>query len=141
MNALFSRLALTHVAEEADVADQVVVSVAHRGDADPAREGVAAFALEPEFALPLSNLKDLVSHEGHLVSLLAIRTERDRQLAHDFVARVASDTFKRLVDLDDVAFRIGDHNGGRGMLEYRRGTTQLFLRLALVADIATDAQG
>ncbi|MCY1288647.1 hypothetical protein D9M68_460430 [compost metagenome] len=140
MDALFAGLALADVAEEAHVADQVSLGVLHRGDPHPGREGLAVAALEPQFAFPAAAQVELGQHVLQLLGLLAVGGEHARHLVEHLRRDIAADPAEGLVDLHDVAGRVGDHDRRGGVLEYRGGHAQLFLGAALVADVAGHAE-
>ncbi|MND57566.1 hypothetical protein D3C80_486970 [compost metagenome] len=140
MDALLAGLALADVAEEADVADQVAVFVLHGGDADPGRVVVARPALEPDLAFPAAALVELADDVVELVGLLAVGGEHRGQLVQHLAGLVAGDAAEGLVDLDDVAGRVGDQDGRGGMLEHRGRHAHVLFRTALLADVAADAE-
>ncbi len=141
VDTLFAGLALTHVAEKADIAHQLILIVANGGNADPARVSLATLALEPELPFPAAGLQDLAVHIIHLIGLLTVGAEHHRQLASDLVDAVAGDPDECRIDLDDLAGGIGDDDGRRGMVEYGCGAAQCRIGLTLFADIPADAQG
>lgn len=72
--------------------------------------------------------------------LLAIGGEHAGQLVEHLAGGIAADPAERLVDLDDVAGRVGHQDRGGGVLEDRRRHAQVLFRAALLADVAAHAE-
>ncbi|MDT4830071.1 hypothetical protein FQZ97_635180 [compost metagenome] len=75
-----------------------------------------------------------------VAGLLAVGGEHARQLVEDLGRGVTADPAEGLVDLDDVAGRIGDQDRRGGVFEHRGGHAQVFFRAALLADVAAHAE-
>ncbi|RMS63602.1 hypothetical protein ALP65_04641 [Pseudomonas aeruginosa] len=140
VDAPLAGLALADVAEEADEADQVAFLVAHRGDADPGWIELAGLALLQDLAFPTAAVLQAGEHVLELVGFLAVGGEQARLLVEHVGRAVAGQAREGIVDLDDVAGRVGDHDRRRGVFEYRRRHPQLAFGAALLADVAGDAE-
>lgn len=79
-------------------------------------------------------------HVLELVGFLAVGGEQARLLVEHVGRAVAGQAREGIVDLHDVAGRVGDHDRRRGVFEYRRRHPQLAFGAALLADVAGDAE-
>src|SRR5690606_13351034 len=101
MDTVFAGLALAHVAEETDIADQLILVIPYSRDTEPARLRGTIAVFDPELTLPTAALADLADDEAHPIALLNISAEDRRELAQHLVLAVAGDAAERRIDLND----------------------------------------
>ena len=114
----FLRLLLRRdVHEDARVVGGPAAFVLDDAERQPGRVRFAVLAAVPDLSVPSAGLGQRGPHLA--VELLVVQAglEQADVLPDDFFGRVAGDGGEGLVDGDDLALRIGDHDSFRGALE------------------------
>ena len=106
------------VGEQADVMLRAARGVAHVADGEQFGVKLAVLAAIPELSRPAAIVNDGAPHRGEELRSLQVRFQHPRIAAKRFVAAVAGDVGKRVIDVDDVAGGIGDQDTLAGMGEY-----------------------
>ena len=130
LDLLLSLLELGNIGEQAHVAQQLAVLIHDTGYRQPLGINFAILATIPDFALPAAF--GLQAGPEVLIKPLGLHlgVQQPHVPAQGLLGGVAGDGGKGRVDQDDVAVRIGDHDGLRALVEYRLRQQQFLLLLA-----------
>ncbi len=127
---------LRDVVEDADVVRHGAVGVALLGDRGPARVEAAVLARGAHLALPVAGGLQRGAHLAAHVAAADAEAQRRGLLALQLVHLVAADVAERLVDGDDAAVAVGDHEALARLLEHGGGQVQLVLDGLALGDVA-----
>ena len=137
-NALQLALLLLHgrdVGEQGDVVARASGGVDHGADRLHLGIDLAILTPVPDLARPVALLLERLPHGGVMLGRLAPRLQNARVLAHGLLVAVAGDAAEGVVDFDDGALRVGDHDGFARVREHAGGQQQPRVRLLAFADV------
>ena len=106
-----------HVALDADEVRQALLGVEDGRDGQRRLEQAAILAAVGQFALPALAVEDGAPHFLIQLGRMAAALEQVRRMAAQFVAAVTGQIDEGLVDVEDAAAQVGNHDAVAGRLQ------------------------
>ena len=135
VDRLLRKLGVRDIAEDRDVAHDMVAFILEGIDREPDGKGFAGFACAAEFALPDAFRLQNVPHVFLCFAGETGRAQHFSRLADDVFFRVAGDAGESRVGRDDLAFGVGNNCPLNRMFEDRGRQPHFFLGRAPFADV------